>query len=368
MGVPSVSAGGKRFQPMDAVRGTAMLFVFLSHFVEVYFKRHQIPLDLAYAITMVASPAFISISGAIMGILYRTKGGGFRQTRWRFIQRGLFLLTLGRVLILIAHIPFAGGWKEALRWGFMTDAIGLCILLGPTAMEVLRSRQRALLGSAIYAFSWIVILAWTPAGPAAGFVKELVFGPFLPVSRFFTDVFPLLPWLGLYLIGTSLGEQLGKFLVEGKHEELMRTTLRTGLIALVSSIALLGFRTLQEKLLGVVSIELHLLLAPLQKLPPGPVYFLFYAGCTFIFLWALIRFQDLRPLKKYSTIVEVLGRNSLFVFIVQYFVYFTFFAVVDFGPRFIWPIYFVLSASGIWAVAYLWERGKIHRSLSRAAL
>jgi hypothetical protein len=353
---------------MDAARGTAMLFVFLSHFVEVYFKRHQIPLDLAYAIAMIASPAFISISGAIMGILYRTRGERFHQTRWRFIRRGLFLLTLGRVLILIAHIPLAGGWKEALRWGFMTDAIGLCILLGPIAMEALRGHQRALLGLAVYAFSWIVIMAWTPAGLVAGVVKEFLFGPFLLVSPFFTDVFPLLPWLGLYLIGTSVGELLGNFLVEGKHEKLMRTTLLTGLIALASSIALLGFRTLQEKVLGVASIEVHLLLSPLQKLPPGPVYFLFYAGCTFLLLWALIRFQHILPVEKYSSIVEVLGRNSLFVFIIQYFVYFSLFAVVAFGPKFLWPIYFVLSAMAIWAVAYLWERGKVRWHLVRVAL
>jgi uncharacterized membrane protein len=350
---------------MDAARGSAMLFVLLSHFVEVYFKRNQIPSDLAYAITMVASPAFISISGVVIGMLYCTRGERFHQTRWRFIWRGVFLLTLGRVLIVIAHIPLAGGWKEALRWGFMTDAIGLCLLLGPIAMEAIRSRQRALLGSAIYVLSWIIILAWTPAGEVTGVVKEFLFGSFWSASRFFIDVFPLLPWLGLYLIGTSLGEQLGNSLIQGKHEQLMRTTLLTGLIALAIAIALLSFRIVQEKVLGAASVDLHLLLSPLQKLPPGPVYFLFYAGCTFLLLWTLMRFQHHPSVDKYSSIVEVFGRNSLFVFILQYFVYFSLFAVVAFGPKSLWPIYFVLSAVAIWAATHLWEREKVRRSLVR---
>jgi len=348
---------------MDAARGSAMVFVFLAHFVEVYFKRHQIPLDLVYAITMFASPAFISISGATMGILYRTRGERFHQTRWHFIRRGLFLLTLGRALVLIAHVSLAGGWEEALRWGFMTDAIGLCLLLGPTFVEALRCHQRALLGLAIYSVSWIIILAWTPVEPFAGVVKEFLFGPFQPASRFFKDVFPLLPWLGFFLVGTSLGEQLGNSLVEGKHERLMRTTLLTGLVALGGSIALFGLRTLQERVLGGASLELHLLLSPLLKLPPGPVYFLFYSGSAFVLLWSLMRFQHLGPVEKYSSIVEVLGRNSLFVFIVQYFVYFTLFALVAFGPKILWPVYFVLSAITIWAVTYLCERGKVHSAL-----
>lgn len=352
---------------MDAARGTAMLFVFLSHFVEVYFKRNQIPVDLAYAITMVASPAFISISGAIIGILYCTRGERFHQTRWRFIWRGWFLLTLGRALILIAHVPLAGGWEEAFRWGFMTDAIGFCILLGPLAMESLRSYQRALLGSAIYVISWIVILAWIPELPGAGISKEFLFGSFLSSSRFFTDVFPILPWFGLYLIATSLGELLGTFLVEGKHERLLRTTLLTGVISVGSSFVLLGIRTLWEKVMNGTSIEVHLLLSPLQKLPPGPIYFLFYAGCTFLLIWGLIRFQHVRLVAMYSSIVEVIGRNSLFVFIAQYFVYFSLFAVVAFGPKFLWPLYFLLSASGLWAIAYFWERGKVSWSRVRVA-
>src|SRR5512135_424436 len=111
----SLHHGSDRIRPIDAARGSAMLFVFLSHFVVAYLLRYHRSASLAWMFTSIASPAFISISGVMLGILFSTRREQFPTAKRRYVMRGIFLLTVGRVLIFLAHIPLCGGWREALR-------------------------------------------------------------------------------------------------------------------------------------------------------------------------------------------------------------------------------------------------------------
>jgi uncharacterized membrane protein len=354
----------QRIRPIDAARGSAMLFVFFSHFVEVFFKRYSIPVDLAYVITQIASPAFVSISGIVLGILFSTRHDKYPVTKFTFFWRGVFLLTLGRMMIFVAHIPMAGGWQEAARWGFMTDAIGFCIILGPFLMEKVNRYERLLLGVFVYTVTWGVILFWRPVSIHAIVLKESFFGSLGTAARFFTDVFPVLPWFGFYLAATSLGEFLADFIKQERLDRLRVTILRTALIALCLALSLFTIRSVLGRfLVGPIKSDVYALLSPWQKLPPGPVYFLFYGGWTFVLMFVLFRLQHTRVVGSYSLVVEVLGRNSLFVFIVQYFVYFALFPFVDFPKSSLWPLYFTISAFVIWGLALLWDVGQMNRYL-----
>jgi uncharacterized membrane protein len=365
MSHPHIQTIQRRIRPIDAARGSAMLFVFFSHFVEFFFRRYHLPLDLAYAVTMIASPAFLSISGIMLGILFCTRPEKYPATKSSFIRRGIFLLTVGRVLIFIAHIPISGGWQEALRWGFMTDAIGCSILVGPLLMERLGRYRRVLLGMLMYVVSWGVAILWIPVDTPAMVFKEALVGSFGSGTRFYTDVFPILPWFGLYLAATALGEYLGDQIVGGREARLIWTTLRIGMIAIGSAVSVFAFRSLLERTFGdSISNQTHMLLSPLQKLPPGPIYLLFYGGCAFLMLFVLLRFHENRAVDRYSSIVEIIGRNSLFVFIVQYFVYFALFPLLDFPKPSLWPLYFATSAAVIWGLALLWDKGKMNKYLT----
>ncbi|MCC6397965.1 MAG: DUF1624 domain-containing protein, partial [Bacteroidetes bacterium] len=326
MGVPQSSSEHRRISAIDAARGSAMLFVFFSHFVEVFFRRHDVPVGLSYLITMIASPAFIVISGLMLGVLYQRRKDDFGETKSRFIRRGFFLITVGRLLIYLAHVPFAGGWEEALRWGFMTDTIGVCIILGPVLMPKLSSRSRLGAGILLIGLSWVALQTWTPAGTTGVALKELFIGPFAGKLRFFADVFPVLPWLGLYLAATSLGEFLGKLLKAQGEEGLGRMVCRFGLGCIGIAVGVVLLRHLLQRMdAGLWGAEALAFFSPFQKLPPSPVYFLFYGGCALIMLALLLKFRHVRPVGLYIAAAEVLGRTSLFVFIVQYFVYFSVF-------------------------------------------
>lgn len=67
----------ERWLAIDASRGLAMAFVCLSHFATGYFASigHPERQDLTDRISMLASPAFMLISGSMLGLL--------SATRWR---------------------------------------------------------------------------------------------------------------------------------------------------------------------------------------------------------------------------------------------------------------------------------------------
>jgi len=133
---------GKRIGSLDATRGTAMLFVLISHFGLTYFGRNgQAHLeDWFERVGKVASPTFMVLSGMMGGFLYAMRRDSFRAIRMRLADRGLFFLTFGHVVIAVAHVPRFGRFDWALYEVFITDTIAFSIIVGPFLVEALRPR------------------------------------------------------------------------------------------------------------------------------------------------------------------------------------------------------------------------------------
>ena len=224
-------ASSDRLIAIDAARGTAMLFACLQHFGEVKFGQPEAEqlLTAVRHVGMIAAPTFLLISGMMLGLLYQTHSTSFDNIRLKLIDRALFLVIVGHLLTIVAHIPFAGGLQAALRWGFVTDTIGFCIVAGCLLITHLRLRMRAIAAVLIYAVSLVAIFAWEPHGWFAEFAKETLFGRFMAPVRVYADNFPLLPWFSLYLVGTCLGEQLGYYQLNHDLTGLTRFLFRAAL-------------------------------------------------------------------------------------------------------------------------------------------
>jgi hypothetical protein len=78
------------------------------------------------------------MSGVMLGYLHRSNANKFQRIQTKLIDRGLFLLTIGHVLIALAHSGVAGGILEAFNWGFITDAIGVSIINFPVLFTGIR--------------------------------------------------------------------------------------------------------------------------------------------------------------------------------------------------------------------------------------
>ncbi|HEY0190206.1 MAG TPA: heparan-alpha-glucosaminide N-acetyltransferase domain-containing protein, partial [Kofleriaceae bacterium] len=143
---------GNRIRALDATRGSAMLFVLISHFGLTYFGHNGAEHleDWFERVGKVASPTFMVLSGMMAGFLYAMRPDSFRATRVRLADRGLFFLTFGHVVIALAHEPRLGRLDWAMYEVFITDTIAFCIIVGPLLVEALRPRTRLMLGAALF--------------------------------------------------------------------------------------------------------------------------------------------------------------------------------------------------------------------------
>jgi len=339
-----------------------MLFVCLSHFSDAYAR--SAPGDLVFTIlqhvAMLASPTFVLISGLLLGFLYRTHPEAMPTLRVKLVDRGLFLLTIGHLLIAVAHVPIAGGFGAALQWGFITDVIGFGLLFGPTMVERTTAKTRLTLAFAAYTLSWIAVVGWRPETAALERVKEYVFGavalPHLG-PRLVVDCFPLIPWLALYIAATALGERLGALF---RARSTARANVVLTRLAVTCFIAALAAKAVPFGLhwLGwLPPSEITWVLSwPFQKQPPSPVYLGFFGGLGLLVLRAVLAIEAQPALRRWLVLPATVGRASLAVFIAQYYLYFTLIVLWRPALSVFWPLLFAASVAVLVGVALQWER------------
>src|SRR4051794_34291375 len=97
-----VRSQNRRIRFIDSARGIAMLFVLLSHFGFTFFpdQSGRLP-SMMRIVGMVASPTFVLINGIMIGFLRRVREPEeYERLKRLFVDRGLFLLTGGHLLLL----------------------------------------------------------------------------------------------------------------------------------------------------------------------------------------------------------------------------------------------------------------------------
>jgi uncharacterized membrane protein len=378
--VESAATTGSRVGAIDATRGAAMLFVFLSHFANAYFTPNGLPADWVFGLTMVASPTFMLVSGSLLGYFSVTRRERFFAVVLSYAGRGLFLLTVGRVVIVLAHVALAGGIRDALRWAFITDVIGACLIVGPPTVARTTRTARLGIAAALIACTWVAVTNWDPPSAIGKLVEEALCGPYGPYgTRWFADVFPLLPWLGLFLIGTCIGEGLASVSGDARRRwPRMAAGWSAGFLGFGAALWAVGWRLAATSQIVRV-LRSHRFFSPFHKLPPSPVYFAVYGAIGLAMLALLLWSEPWRVLGPLRSVLEVLGRNSLMAFVAGYVMYFTVVVVADVGFTPLWPAGFLLTVVILVAATYAWDRtgwtrrltlrvpSPLRRALARAA-
>jgi uncharacterized membrane protein len=335
-----------RIRALDAGRGMAMLFVFLSHFNEYYLGSHGrlTQLHFLYRFTMIATPTFILISGITLGYLFSVKKTDFRLTRRKYIDRGLFLVTIAHIMIMLSWSPMLKYFHSSniFRIMFVTDTIGICFIIGPVLISIIKPNLRIALSILFYIISWLIISRGNTKNIYLNDILESFFGELH--RTVFTDNFPVLPWLSLYFFGTVIGEKITVYLQNNLQKDLTILFLRYGLFSIgLSFIFILIHKFLIITGVSTFNETFNDFISSTQKNPPGLVYFMFYSGAGLILL-AILNYIAVYELFKVIIMnLEIIGKASLFSFILQYFIYFS--VLVWINPPYmkIWPILFILS-------------------------
>jgi len=336
-----------------------MLFVLLSHFGYAYFRNyHELLPSVMTIVGMVASPTFVVINGLLLGMFYRTRRDDFERFRTIVTDRGLFLLTIGHVLILLSHVTYA------VRFVSITDAVGVCMLVSPWLVTVVRPRARLVLSVAVYVLALGVDLSWHPTTHYAQVFKETFFGQMGP--GVYEYAFPVLPWLSLELAATALGERLGAYSHAGNVGGMHRLLIRTATIGATAAALLnLAYHAVQQR--GYASVLVtHEVWSPFAKMPPSIVYFLFYGSAALVLISACLRLASDDRMAGLYRGLSTIGQTSFAVFVIQFFVYFTVLHALRPHLPFAWawPVYFALSMVAIFVPALGWHRGGYNRFLT----
>lgn len=356
---------GKRIDGMDAARGMAMLFVCLSHFGLEYFRLMGDPPErvFAYTVGRIASPTFMLISGITVGMLYEMRRSGFGRLRLTLLDRGLFMLTTGHALIMLSTIPRQGSLSSAAQLGFITDAVGVAILVGPVLVQRMGAASRVLLAVGMYALGVMLTLGWAPAAGSWWVLRYLLVGSFPETGA---NNFPLLPWLATYLAGTALGQVAARTELK-RAGGAERALAWAGVVCLAAVIAtkFIGWYLLPAGTGTVVLAEATFdFFSPWQKLPASPLYLASFGGCGLFLIAGVLWMARRGHARRVVQASSVLGRASLFAFILQFYVYYVGFHLMELPYTRAWPLYFVASVALIWLGAHWWDSHGYQRHLT----
>jgi len=309
-------ATAHRWMAIDQTRGAAMVLVWFSHFVVVYFPGSAYPPG-ARAISIVtkaASPTFVILSGILLGWFTARDGPVADRIRLRFLDRGVFLLTVAHLVIWAAHIARAGSPARAARVEFMTDTIGLCLIAGPLAVRRLSAPARVATGLALLVGSWATLVLHH-GDPPGGALGELVVGSLYPDDLDYT--FPVLPWAGVFLASTAMGERFHALRARGLDRVARVCWLTAAGLFASAAPTWLVHRAASG------SPALWDLTRLGQKAPPGPGFIALFGGCAFALLATFLELERRGWVGRAGRLLATIGRCSLFAFVAQYAVYYT---------------------------------------------
>lgn len=349
-----------------------MLLVCLSHFALIYSSSSGVSFDSVYYFTMIAAPTFMVVSGILLGFFYVIKRSSFELVRRDYINRGIFILIIARLFICSAHILKSHGFLESLKYVYITDAVGVNIIIGPILIIKVRPIYRIVLGFGCMILAWVIIILWEPQNNYSELFKEAIFGDweysYFHVTHY---TFPLLPWFGLYFISSYFGERLGTTASEKDNSKTIMYLLKVGLCSItVAVLVKLIFWLLKYYTSWPVfkNFTIWALVNPLQKSPPSILYFLFYGGFGLFFIGYLLYLEQKKLLFFYLKMTATIGRNSLFIFIIQYYFYYTVLYAMHLHYSQIWLVYFLFSLFCIFWLSKICDSMKLNRFLTLGAI
>lgn len=193
----------KRYWEVDAVRGISLLGMIFFHTFFLLGTFHVISISVWYWICnyiWLGTSIFVIISGVSLILRHgRMAGKPKKEYYTAIVKRGIQVMLIGVGIAVVASlfIHFVIGDGNYMLFNFL-QMMGWCMIL---CIPFLR------LGK--WSFIPAVILI------ALGLFLETISGPLflmpfgiLPDGFYPRDYFPILPWLGVMLLGVALGSVL----------------------------------------------------------------------------------------------------------------------------------------------------------------
>jgi len=285
--------------------------------------------------------------------------------RRRFIGRGIYLLTAAHIAILIPHFVFEWDIVQGLRWMFITDTIGVNMIVGSILIEKFTMVPRIAVSLSLYTVSAVLAETWHPAGNLGLALKDVLVGADYS-GGFFHEFFALLPWFAYYFASSVLGQSLARIADGPEPERRFRNNLWIFSAVLLGFGALVVLNRTALRAFGTQSLQLDLslLISPFAKRPPSPMYFIVHCGMGTTILAAFLTWRRRNRFTRWVTsVASVLGRTSLVTYVFHYYIYFGIIAVLALPYSPSWPLLFAGTLIIITVFAYFADTNDIQKRI-----
>ena len=357
-----MTAATRRVQAIDIARGVAMLLVCLSHFALTFLVRrgNLVTVEILTFITCIASPTFVFMSGAIVGIAFAMRRNDFPQFRLKLVDRALFLLTLGHLLLLGSRLPGRGFGHELFSIVFITDASAVSILTVSFLVPHVPAWARIRIAAVLMMFSLLVVHTMHGSAHFPQTLVEMLFGEHSTLSGSFAVV----PWLAVYLASTAVGERLGAYFRRDDYRGVVRLLLRLGIASVLLAVCGRLMREVVGATLVVPSRALAELTSFTQKYPPGPTYVLLFGGAGMCLIAVVTECWRRGWLPRVTDAFETVGRASFCVFVLQAYLYFVVPHYKALPEALPWPLALAITLVPLYVGAKVWSAYNGNRYLT----
>jgi len=194
----------KRVWITDFIRGIAIIMVAVFHFIFMLSYFYEVPINYKSGFWFyegrISAIIFMGMVGVVTAIIFQQKGwAGILRIN---VKRGIRLISIGLLITAVTLISF----RAAPIWFGILHLMGLSILLSLPLAKL--KWWNVLIGV------FLIYLGQFVGGNTGSFLT-LPFG-LKPAGFASLDYYPLIPWMGVIVIGNGLGNLLYKYFVQIK--------------------------------------------------------------------------------------------------------------------------------------------------------
>lgn len=357
-----------RDREMDALRGAAMVAVCVSHSSQLVNGTWHSAMGAALIwVGMIATPMFLLLSGLVCGYLSRITPETDRQFRWRFMDRGLFLLLIAHPLLSLTHAVVVAAPSLTFGNFYITDAVGVALIAGAVVARRVKPRNLLLLGLLLFVGAWFISSCVSPRSDSLRLLTRILFGVGEESDGDEGYIVPLVPYVGIFLIGIAAGIIYSQRRAHGLAQlQIGRFCVLTGLACMVVAVGVkVAWLMAKPHLPQDWATMVYGLTNPLQKIPPGPAYALAYGGAGIFLAGIVCLLSHFGRLRSAISALAVIGRASLVTFIAQYWLYYLPTKVPGFSNApWLWFIAMPASLGVLWLLAFFWDRRGYNRFIT----
>jgi hypothetical protein len=252
----------------------------------------------------------------LMGYFRVTKADDLDRVLYRYAVRAAVLVLIAHPLICVALYGPSGTTASFLsfmsRTVYITDVLALIFLVVVPLVPRTSPRVQLAVGAALLVVGRLLLLV--PAHAKAELVvREVLAGLDRPGPTVMIATYPLLPVMGMFLVGTWFGHRFAYAERRGKLDVFAyRVFVRCGWLIALSAALMSTWAMFEWHVGGLHSLVVKKLLYPSYCFTYYPAYL---AGTLFLVALLMTR----TSVGRIERFFLVFGRTSLFTYVLQYY-------------------------------------------------